>query len=38
MGIIVFILVVVVLISWQSQTDEDRLNRDYQAWKNRRKP
>jgi hypothetical protein len=36
MGIVLFILAVIVLISMQCHADEDRLNRDYENWKNRR--
>jgi hypothetical protein len=36
MGIVLFILAVIVLISLQCHADEDRLNRDYEDWKNRR--
>ena len=36
MGFILLVIVLILFVSWQYQADQDRINDDYQRWKNRR--
>jgi hypothetical protein len=36
-GIVLFIVAVIVLASWQYRADLNRLNKDYEEWKNNRR-